>query len=294
MTTFTLPRKHLHITAAAVPLAGWTAHTIILRRRLAAAQRDLLTGTLRREPFLARAQRILERHPHDAVLILADADHFKALNDTSGHAAGDTALATIGTRLTEWVGKRGTVGRLGGDEFAALTRIRPRHQALRLKHLALLLDQPLAYDGEQLPLAVSAGAATPDTVDTRDLTVLMRAADAAMYEKAEGRGGPGPPPSRSGAQRQRPPRRPPRNPRPPDYQPQLDRRSATEHRHAGAGAAAARLARHLTGRPHGRRYAVQPGGQRWAGRGPSVSCRSRCEFPPREDHHPRPRREWNA
>lgn len=161
MTSPALPRKNLHITAAAVPLAGWTAHTVVLHRRLAAAQRDLLTGTLRREPFLARAQRILERHLHDAVLILADADHFKALNDTFGHAAGDTALAAIGTRLTEWAGKRGTVGRLGGDEFAAVTRIRPRHQALRLEHLARLLAQPVTYDGEQLPLAVSAGFATP-------------------------------------------------------------------------------------------------------------------------------------
>ncbi|GGX40006.1 GGDEF domain-containing protein [Streptomyces chryseus] len=182
MTSPVLPRKSLHITAAAVPLVGWTAHTVVLHRRLAAAQRDLLTDTLRREPFLARAKRILERHPDDAVLILADADHFKALNDTFGHAAGDTALAAIGARLTEWAGKRGTVGRLGGDEFAGLTRIRPRHQALRLEHLAHLLAQPLTYDGEQLPLAVSAGSATPDRVGSRDLAVLMRAADAATYE----------------------------------------------------------------------------------------------------------------
>ncbi|OEJ36343.1 GGDEF domain-containing protein [Streptomyces agglomeratus] len=182
MTSPALPRKSLHITAAAVPLAGWTAHTVVLHRRLAAAHRDLLTGTLRREPFLTRAQRILERHPHDAVLILADADHFKTLNDTFGHAAGDTALAAIGTRLTEWAGKHGTVGRLGGDEFAALTRIRPRHQTLRLEHLAHLLAQPLTYDYEQLPLAVSAGSATSDTVGSDNLAVLMRAADAAMYE----------------------------------------------------------------------------------------------------------------
>ncbi|OEJ21481.1 GGDEF domain-containing protein [Streptomyces agglomeratus] len=182
MTSPALPRKSLHITAAAVPLAGWTAHTIVLHRRLAAAQRNLLTGTLRREPFLTRAQRILERHPHDTIVILADADHFKTLNDTFGHAAGDIALAAIGARLTEWAGKRGAVGRLGGDEFAALTRVRPRHQALRLEHLAVLLAQPLSYDDEQLPLAVSAGAATQGTVGSRDLAVLMRAADAAMYE----------------------------------------------------------------------------------------------------------------
>ncbi|WP_434600078.1 diguanylate cyclase domain-containing protein [Streptomyces sp. A5-4] len=110
------------------------------------------------------------------------ADHFKALNDTFGHAAGDAALAAIGTRLTEWVGKRGAVGRLGGDEFAALTRIRPRRLALRLRHLRQLLAEPVTFDGEELPVAVSAGAATPDAVGAADLPVLLRAAGAAMYE----------------------------------------------------------------------------------------------------------------
>ncbi|OEJ28969.1 hypothetical protein AS594_35665 [Streptomyces agglomeratus] len=55
MTSSVLPRESLHITAAAVPLAGWTAHTVVLHRRLAAAQRDLLTGTLRREPLRGRS-----------------------------------------------------------------------------------------------------------------------------------------------------------------------------------------------------------------------------------------------
>ncbi|MEV8311888.1 GGDEF domain-containing protein [Streptomyces flavidovirens] len=182
MTIPALPRKNIHITAAAVPLAGWTLHTVVLHRRLAAARRDPLTGTLRREAFTERAQRILQRQPDDAVLILADVDHFKAVNDTFGHAAGDTVLAAIGARFTEWVGKRGTVGRLGGDEFAALTRIRPCHRELRLEHLAHLLAEPVTVDGQQLPVAVSAGAATPDAVGSTELAVLMRAADAAMYE----------------------------------------------------------------------------------------------------------------
>ncbi|MFJ7496791.1 diguanylate cyclase domain-containing protein [Streptomyces sp. NPDC097727] len=60
-------------------------------------------------------------------------NHFKQLNDRHGHAAGDTALAAIGARLSEWAGPRGVAGRLGGDEFAALARIEPRHQALRLE-----------------------------------------------------------------------------------------------------------------------------------------------------------------
>lgn len=181
-TTSVLPRTALHITAMAVPLAGWTLHTTVLRRRLTAAQRDPLTGTLRRQAFTDRAQRLLERHPDDMVLVLADADHFKRLNDDFGHEAGDTALASIGARLTEWARPHGVAGRLGGDEFAALARISPRHQALRLEHLACLMARPVPYGAGLLPLAVSVGAATPATVGGSDLPTLMRAADTAMYE----------------------------------------------------------------------------------------------------------------
>jgi hypothetical protein len=68
MTTLALPRRTLHITALAVPLAGWTLHTTVLRRRLVQARRDPLTSTWRREEFTARAQRLLERHPDEVVL----------------------------------------------------------------------------------------------------------------------------------------------------------------------------------------------------------------------------------
>ncbi|MFI6125361.1 GGDEF domain-containing protein [Streptomyces sp. NPDC051064] len=182
MTTTALPRTALHITAMALPLAGWTLHTTVLRRRLVQAQRDPLTGTWRREAFTDRAQRLLAHHPDETVLVLADADHFKRLNDDFGHAAGDTALASIGARLTEWAGPHGVAGRLGGDEFAALTHIEPRHHALRLDHLARLMARPVPYEGGLLPLSVSVGAATTDDLAISDLPTLMRAADAAMYE----------------------------------------------------------------------------------------------------------------
>ncbi|MFE7757630.1 GGDEF domain-containing protein [Streptomyces sp. NPDC057429] len=182
MATTALPRTALHITAMAVPLAGWTLHTTVLRRRLAEAQRDPLTGTWRREAFTERARRLLERRPDEVVLVLADADHFKQLNDNFGHEAGDTALASIGARLTEWAGPHGVAGRLGGDEFAALAPIKPRHHALRLEHLGRLMARPVPYGDGLLPLAVSVGAATPAAVVSSDLPTLMRAADTAMYE----------------------------------------------------------------------------------------------------------------
>lgn len=107
---------------------------------------------------------------------------FKQINDNYGHPAGDTALAAIGARLTDWAGPRGIVGRLGGDEFAVLTRIEPRHQDLRTEHLTRLMPRPFRHDDGPLLLAVSLGATTPTAVKATDLRTLMRAADAAMYE----------------------------------------------------------------------------------------------------------------
>ncbi|MGQ4355843.1 GGDEF domain-containing protein [Streptomyces drozdowiczii] len=186
MITALLPRKALRITALALPLAGWTLHSTVLHHRLTQAHRDPLTGAWRRTAFTTRAQRLLDRHPGDVVLVLADADRFKALNDRHGHAAGDAALTAIGTRLAEWAGPRGAVGRLGGDEFTVIARIEPRHQELRLEHLARQMSRPVPYEGGLLPLGVSLGAATPAAVRSTDLPVLMRAADAAMYEGKHG------------------------------------------------------------------------------------------------------------
>ncbi|MFE7358404.1 GGDEF domain-containing protein [Streptomyces sp. NPDC057543] len=109
-------------------------------------------------------------------------NRFKQLNDHHGHAAGDTTLAASGARLSEWAGPRGVASRLGGDEFAVLTRIEPRHQGLRLEHLARLMTRPVPYEDGLLPLSVSLGAATPAAVASSDLPTLTRAADAAMYE----------------------------------------------------------------------------------------------------------------
>jgi diguanylate cyclase (GGDEF)-like protein len=171
------------ITTLAVPLTGWTVHALTLHRRLAAARKDPLTGLLRRDAYTARAWRVLARHGDDAAVILVDADHFKAINDRLGHAAGDAVLAAFGARITAWVGPRAAVGRLGGDEFAAVLPLPRGHREVRLAQLMRMLRTPVTLDdGRTVEVAASVGAATPDIVGTRDLSVLQRAADAALYD----------------------------------------------------------------------------------------------------------------
>ncbi|MFE8950099.1 GGDEF domain-containing protein [Streptomyces sp. NPDC007856] len=175
--------RTLLLTTAAVPLTGWTVHAITLHKRLAATRKDPLTGLLRRDAYTARARRILARHGDDAAVVMVDADHFKRINDTMGHAAGDTVLAAFGTRLAAWAGPRAAVGRLGGDEFAVVLRLPADRREQRLAQLVRMLHTPVTVDAEwAVPVAASVGAATPDMTGSRDLSVLQRAADAALYD----------------------------------------------------------------------------------------------------------------
>ncbi|MFC8658204.1 GGDEF domain-containing protein [Streptomyces parvus] len=175
--------RALIITTLAVPLTGWTVHAVSLHRKLAAARKDPLTGLLGRDGFTTRARQITDRYGDAALVVLVDLDHFKQINDgPGGHAAGDRVLAATATRLTAWAGSRGAVGRLGGDEFAVAVRIGPARRELRLAQLVQLLAQPVEVeDGVLVDVAASVGAASPDVLGTTDLSLLQRAADAAMY-----------------------------------------------------------------------------------------------------------------
>ncbi|MYW32185.1 GGDEF domain-containing protein [Streptomyces sp. SID2119] len=175
--------RALFITTLAVPLTGWTVHAVSLHRKLAAARKDPLTGLLGRDGFTTRARQITDRYGDAALVVLVDLDHFKQINDgPGGHAAGDRVLAVTAQRLTAWAGSRGAVGRLGGDEFAVAVRIGPARRELRLAQLVQLLAQPVEVeDGVLVDVAASIGAASPDVLGTTDLSVLQRAADAAMY-----------------------------------------------------------------------------------------------------------------
>lgn len=117
------------------------------------------------------------------ITFLVQKNHFKAVNDTLGHAAGDAVLAAFGARLTAWAGPHAAVGRLGGDEFAVVLDLAARRRQLRLEQLVRMLHTPVVLDdGRTVDVAASVGAATPDVLGTRDLTALQRAADAALYD----------------------------------------------------------------------------------------------------------------
>ncbi|MGX1886251.1 GGDEF domain-containing protein [Streptomyces sp. NPDC055287] len=176
--------------AAALPLAaGWSVHSLRLRRRIEAARRDPLTNLMRREAFEDRAGRDLRKDLTSVVVI--DLDGFKALNDSHGHAAGDVGLVVIAARLNDWaIRMGGCAARLGGDEFAAV--ITAGHFVDLVSALGELhetLSEPFTFEGERVALGASIGAIRDDGDLAGTLPALMRRADEAMYVAKQAGGG---------------------------------------------------------------------------------------------------------
>ncbi|MEV0926536.1 GGDEF domain-containing protein [Streptomyces spongiicola] len=173
---------------AVPPVIGWAVHARWLHGRLTRARRDPLTGLWTRDAFTRRARRLL-RDPR-AVVVLADVDHFKQINDRFGHAAGDVLLATVAARLAHATTPGGVAGRLGGDEFAAVVVDRDGTAADRLHTLARVLARPVDT-APDVHTTVSLGWVRAADHPGEDLSALLRRADEAMYAaKRSGRSGP--------------------------------------------------------------------------------------------------------
>ncbi|MEU3604809.1 GGDEF domain-containing protein [Streptomyces sp. NPDC035033] len=173
------------IAAAGLPALGWALHGGLLWRRLATARRDPLTGLHTRAGWTTRAEHLMAKHPN-ALVVLVDLDDFKAINDTHGHATGDTVLTATADRLTAWCGRHGIAARLGGDEFAAIVTHPARTPGLTALRAAL--DEPVTHGGHVLPVSASVGHCHRDDLPVPVLTDALSAADASMYAvKGHGR-----------------------------------------------------------------------------------------------------------
>ncbi|MFJ6729638.1 GGDEF domain-containing protein [Streptomyces sp. NPDC091281] len=176
------------ILLSALPLAaGWVVHVWWLRSCLSTARRDPLTGLRTRDGFTRRATTLL-KDPR-AVVVLADVDRFKHINDTYGHAAGDTLLKATADRLAHHVGMRGVAGRLGGDEFAAVVIDDHGMAGDMLAVLHGVLARPVDGQDPAVRTTVSLGWARAADFPADDLSALLRRADEAMYAAKQARSG---------------------------------------------------------------------------------------------------------
>jgi diguanylate cyclase (GGDEF)-like protein len=143
--------------------------------------RDPLTGVLTRGAFESRARQFAGSRP--AVLVLIDLDHFKDINDTHGHVAGDRVLAALGTLLRRRVRSGDAVARYGGEEFALMLEETSLAEAVRLCE-SLLADFAALEHEVARGVTFSAGVATL----AASFDDAFRAADAALYDaKRNGR-----------------------------------------------------------------------------------------------------------
>lgn len=171
------------------PRCAWFVVDITGRKRIEeqlvhVAHHDALTGLPNRRLFnerLESAVAALAHQPSTLVVLLIDLNHFKEVNDTLGHQAGDALLCEVARRLRETLRPTDMVARLGGDEFAALLPHTGESGALHVaQRLGVALDAPLHIHGHALAVDMSIGIAlAPDQAS--DATTLLRFADIAMY-----------------------------------------------------------------------------------------------------------------
>lgn len=178
--------------AGLLPLvAGCVGLMLRLRQRLIPqllqlAQVDSLSGIFNRGAFLETAADLLQRAEPAGVpvsLALIDVDHFKQINDTYGHDAGDEVIRRVAAVLRGSIRSNDLVGRLGGDEFVILVQL-PAEDAMAM--LQRTLSQVSGHDMElsaapQLRVTLSIGVASNGGPGGYGLSELLSGADAALY-----------------------------------------------------------------------------------------------------------------
>jgi two-component system cell cycle response regulator len=157
------------------------------------ATHDALTGLLNRRASLDALSAELDRGRREKkplCLVMADIDHFKKVNDTHGHPAGDVVLREVARRIQGSVRAYDTAGRFGGEEFLVIFPGCSQHQGIRQAERIreAVSAEPVAVRDKALGVTISLGVATTSEPDPEDIEGLLGAADMALYRaKEEGR-----------------------------------------------------------------------------------------------------------
>ena len=191
----------LDMTVTEYDLEGSRFFTGILRdiRERKAAQellrvqatRDALTGLWNRAAILDLLENELNRSRREGTpvgLVFVDLDHFKRINDTYGHLAGDAVLRATSEKMRAMMRPYDLVGRYGGEEFLIVlpgcdeAKLRKLCERLR----AILADTSIEYEKKTISWTVSVGAAMANPAKEKEAELLLRAADLALYRAKTG------------------------------------------------------------------------------------------------------------
>jgi two-component system, cell cycle response regulator len=155
------------------------------------ALRDGLTKAFNKKYFTDRLESeftFATRHASPLALVLFDIDHFKKVNDTYGHQAGDHVLSEISTLLSGALRAEDVFARYGGEEFAVICRGSDQSQAQvvgeRLRKS--VESHRFVYEGKQIPVTISVGISVLPNPEVKDANDIVGFADRALYESKNG------------------------------------------------------------------------------------------------------------
>jgi len=151
------------------------------------ATRDPLTHAVNRRGFeeaLDKELAFARRHGSDVSLLALDVDHFKRVNDTYGHAAGDLVLKRLAEIVSGTIRPEDTFARIGGEEFVVLLRGIARHEAfVWAERMRGAVERAVFDAGDvRIPVTISVGVATSRPAGNGSPKAILEAADAALYE----------------------------------------------------------------------------------------------------------------
>ncbi len=161
------------------------------RQMYDAALRDGLTKAYNKKHFLDRLETELtyaRRHGSAVSLLMFDIDHFKNVNDTYGHLAGDYVLSTLAGLVHPTVRTEDVFGRYGGEEFGVVCRAVPlQHAAVLAERLrSLVAAKEFVFDSRRILVTMSVGVAAYPEVAAQNGSDLIAAADEALYQAKRG------------------------------------------------------------------------------------------------------------
>jgi diguanylate cyclase (GGDEF)-like protein len=158
---------------------------------LSSALRDGLTKLFNKRYLLDRLDaelKFAQRHKTAVSLLMLDLDHFKKVNDTRGHLAGDLVLSTIAAALSKAVRNEDVVARYGGEEMAIILRAigidAAAHMAERMRKV--VESTVIPFEGQDLRVTISIGVAEFPTTPAKQIDELIEAADKALYRAKHG------------------------------------------------------------------------------------------------------------
>jgi diguanylate cyclase (GGDEF)-like protein len=138
--------------------------------------------------FLEREIAVASRHGHQLTLVMFDVDHFKKVNDTHGHLAGDAVLKDLAQRIRPRIRREDLFARYGGEEFTCVLPSTGLEGGIVFAdHLRLIIaERPCVFDNQSIAFTISLGVTTLNRENNVDATGLIKRADEKLYAAKHG------------------------------------------------------------------------------------------------------------